>query len=67
MCYDRDAEIIYGKILSKNNRKRKRTKGNMTGSEASTYLSDETSMRDINRNKVQNQGGKHNLIVRLIC
>ncbi|XP_020283590.1 TATA box-binding protein-associated factor RNA polymerase I subunit B [Pseudomyrmex gracilis] len=46
----RDAAIIYGKILSKTKkRKRKRTETNVTETEA--CLSDEISMRHINRNK----------------
>jgi len=49
----RDAEIIYGKILSKKRiRKRRKTSNSVTDSTASICLSEETSLREINRNKV---------------
>jgi hypothetical protein len=49
----RDAEIIYGKILSrKKTRKRGKTSNSVTDSTASTCLSEETSLRELNRNKV---------------
>lgn len=47
--YDRDAAIIYGKILSKS-RKRKKTESNVI--ETGACSNDEISMKDINRNKV---------------
>ncbi|XP_011691959.1 PREDICTED: TATA box-binding protein-associated factor RNA polymerase I subunit B [Wasmannia auropunctata] len=48
----RDAEIIYGKVLSqKRARKQRKTGSNATDSAASTYPNEETSLRELNRNK----------------
>ncbi|XP_011644260.1 TATA box-binding protein-associated factor RNA polymerase I subunit B isoform X1 [Pogonomyrmex barbatus] len=48
----RDAEIIYGKVLSqKSARKRKKIGSSIADSTASTYPSQETSLRELNRNK----------------
>ncbi|XP_071626438.1 TATA box-binding protein-associated factor RNA polymerase I subunit B [Temnothorax longispinosus] len=48
----RDAEIIYGKVLSqKRARKRRKTGSSLADSTASTYPTEETSLRELNRNK----------------
>ncbi|XP_011250767.2 TATA box-binding protein-associated factor RNA polymerase I subunit B [Camponotus floridanus] len=48
----RDAEIIYGKILSqKKSKKRRKVESNATDSAISIPLSEETSLRELNRNK----------------
>ncbi|CAL1673635.1 unnamed protein product [Lasius platythorax] len=48
----RDAEIIYGKVLSqKRVKKRRKADSNVTDSAISTYLSEETSLKELNRNK----------------
>lgn len=49
----RDAEIIYGKVLSqKRTRRRRKTDNSATSLAASTFQSQETSLREFNRNKV---------------
>jgi len=49
----RDAEIIYGKVLSqKRVKKRKKIGSSIADSIASTYQNEEISLRELNRNKV---------------
>ncbi|XP_071569338.1 TATA box-binding protein-associated factor RNA polymerase I subunit B isoform X1 [Temnothorax nylanderi] len=48
----RDAEIIYGKVSSQRRaRKRRKTGSSLADSTASTYPTEETSLRELNRNK----------------
>ncbi|XP_029157155.1 LOW QUALITY PROTEIN: TATA box-binding protein-associated factor RNA polymerase I subunit B [Nylanderia fulva] len=48
----RDADIIYGKVLSqKRVKKQRKLESNVTDSAISTYLSEETSLKELNRNK----------------
>lgn len=49
----RDAEIIYGKVLSqKRVNKRRKVESNVTDSAISTCLSEDISFKELNRNKV---------------
>lgn len=52
MYFYRDAEIIYGKVLSQKKARKRRKIGSSLADSTSTYPNEETSFRELNRNKV---------------
>lgn len=53
MYFYRDAEIIYGKVLSQKRARKRRKTGNSLADSTSTCPNEETSLRELNRNKVR--------------